>query len=74
MEGSVKEQLTGALIVVAALVIIVPEMFSGPKTEPAAAMAPADAAEAGPPLRTYSIALNEAGQPRAAAPTGFPTR
>jgi DedD protein len=57
VEGPVKERLTGALILVALLVIVVPEMLSGPD-EPAARNLPA--AEAGPPLRTYSLQLDGA--------------
>lgn len=59
MEGPVKERLTGALILVAALVIIVPEMLSGP--DPAVVrdgVVPAQPADAGPPMRTYSMVLN----------------
>jgi DedD protein len=58
VEGPVKERLTGALILVAALVVVVPEMLSGP--ESAAVSEPTDpaaAAAAGPPLRTYSLEL-----------------
>jgi DedD protein len=61
VEGPVKERLTGALILVALLVIVVPEMLSGPD-EPAARNAPA--AEAGPPLRTYSLQLDSASTGR----------
>ena len=54
MEGPVKERLTGALILIAALVIVVPEMLSGPD---AARSPPADS-EAGPPVRTYQLQLD----------------
>ena len=54
METHVKERLTGALILVALLVVVVPEMLSGPAPrETGAAVTDAD----GPPLRTYSMDL-----------------
>jgi DedD protein len=60
VEGPVKERLTGALILVAALVIIVPEMLSGPDPKVVHdGVAPAQPADAGPPLRTYSMVLND---------------
>lgn len=55
MEGPVKERLTGALILIAALIIVVPEMLSGPdRNQPVSG----DDAEAGPPLRTYQLQLD----------------
>ncbi|MEO8316347.1 MAG: SPOR domain-containing protein [Pseudomonadota bacterium] len=65
MEGSVKERLTGALIVVAALVIILSEMFSGPEAPSPGAAAVSLPADAGPPVRTYSMTLDDSGQPGA---------
>jgi len=62
VEGSIKERLTGALILVALLVIVVPEMLSGPDEQHPAR--PAQPAQAGPPLRTYSLQLDSAGTPR----------
>jgi DedD protein len=67
VEASVKERLTGALIFVAAVIVIVPEMFSGPEPQ-AVAVTTAQPAEAGPPLRTYSMTLNDSGEMHAAAP------
>jgi len=61
VEGPIKERLTGALILVALLVIVVPEMLSGPGDAPATRNAPA---EAGPPLRTYSLQLDTASTGR----------
>ncbi len=61
MEGPIKERLTGALILVALLVIVVPEMLSGPGDAPATRNVPA---EAGPPLRTYSLQLDTASTGR----------
>jgi DedD protein len=67
VEGPVKERLTGALILVAALVVVVPEMLSGPDPKPAKGEAvPAQAADAGPPLRTYSLVLDSAADTRPA--------
>jgi DedD protein len=54
VEGPLKERLTGALIVVAVLVVVVPEMLSGPGKSSAAAKSGSDA---GPPVRTYSLEL-----------------
>lgn len=63
MESPTKERLTGGLIFVAALIIIVPEMFSGPDREPAPDAAPAADASAGPQMRTYDMMLDRpAGQ------------
>jgi DedD protein len=68
VEGSVKERLTGALIFVAAAVIIVPEMFSGPEPQtPDAAQVPEQSAD-GPPLRTYSMKLDDADPPQIETP------
>jgi DedD protein len=69
VETSVKERLTGAIILVAALVILVPEMLSGPRQKPVAAGEPT-AGEAGPPLRTYNMVLDE---PTATAPAAQAT-
>ena len=55
MEGPVKERLTGALILIAALVIVVPEMLSGPDAPSPSSSADTDA---GPPLRTYELQLD----------------
>ncbi|HMA10345.1 MAG TPA: SPOR domain-containing protein [Steroidobacteraceae bacterium] len=61
MEGPLKERLTGALIVVAVLVIVVPEMLSGPGKPPAAGNGGGDA---GPPVRTYSLELGTSAAAR----------
>jgi DedD protein len=66
VEGPVKERLTGALILVAALVIIVPEMLSGPEPESASASALAQPADTQPPLRTYSMTLDGSADPHEA--------
>jgi cell division septation protein DedD len=46
--------LTGALIVVAVLVVVVPEMLSGPDKSSAATRS---AGDTGPPVRTFSLEL-----------------
>jgi len=62
----VKERLTGAIILVALIVLLVPELLTGPlRSAPrAAAMAP-PAGE--PPLRSYTINLADDGRTRTAA-------
>ncbi|HEV7633653.1 MAG TPA: SPOR domain-containing protein [Steroidobacteraceae bacterium] len=61
MDNRIKERLTGALILVALLVILVPEMLSGPETSTAAGDAPpARPATEGPPLRSYTLDLDAA--------------
>lgn len=60
VENATKERLTGALILVAALVILVPEMLSGPGGKRLGEAAPAQDPAAGPPLRTYDMVLEPA--------------
>jgi DedD protein len=55
VDAPIKERLTGALIFVALLVLVVPEMVSGPDAAPATRAA--TSADAGPPVRTYSLQL-----------------
>jgi DedD protein len=63
---TVKERLTGAVILVALMVLLVPELLTGPlrtKSPPAAASRAASAQagrKAQPPLRTYTLALSMA--------------
>jgi len=52
----VKERLTGAIILVALIVVLVPELLSGPIHPAARAHGPASSAEE-PPLRSYTINL-----------------
>ncbi len=54
MESRLKERLTGAAIVVALVVLLVPEMFRGQRGDGAAR--PGSSAE-GPPVRSYTIDL-----------------
>lgn len=64
-----KERLTGAIILVAVLVLLVPELLSGPGES--FTMQSADA-EGGAPLRSYTIDLADGASARAAAPTSAP--
>lgn len=52
----VKERLTGAIILVALIVVLVPELLSGPIRPAAHSHGPASSAEE-PPLRSYTINL-----------------
>jgi cell division septation protein DedD len=61
VNSSVKERLTGALILIVAVVIVVPELFSGrPPPRPTTEAPDAQAADAGPPLRSYTLELGAA--------------
>jgi cell division septation protein DedD len=68
----VKERLTGAIILVALIVLLVPELLTGPiKSAPRAVVTSAEE----PPLRSYTINLGDdarthsaAAQPQSAAP------
>lgn len=61
LEARVKERLTGAIIVVALLVLLVPELLTGPEVRQTAKPAGADGAQ----FRSYTIDLKDAanGQP-----------
>ena len=66
-----KERLTGAIIIVALIVLLVPELLSGPvRSAPRTATVVPSAEE--PPLRSYTINLTEDTRPRssAAQPSG----
>ncbi len=59
METRIKERLTGALILVALMVIVVPEFLSGHAPRSAADAVPAARpASEGPPLVTYKMSLD----------------
>ncbi|HEY3808343.1 MAG TPA: SPOR domain-containing protein [Steroidobacteraceae bacterium] len=62
MESRLKERLTGAAILVALVVLLVPEMFRGQRGEVAA---PTSGGE-GPPVRSYTIDLSNS--PTSSAP------
>ena len=84
MENRLKERLTGAAILVALIVLVVPEMFHGAGA-PAGAAGPAGPAVPGAtaagtveeaPLRSYTIDLTHPGalpSPRHATPAEAPT-
>ena len=55
MDHLVKERLTGAVILVALIVLLVPELLSGPKPGHAPGATPTSSEE--PPLRSYTINL-----------------
>jgi DedD protein len=57
VETSSKERLTGALLVVLALVILVPELLSGHR-EAESGTRPAQNPEEGAPLQTYDVQLD----------------
>jgi len=54
MESRLKERLTGAAILVALIVLLVPEMFHGQRTDVAATASSGE----GPPVRSYTIDLS----------------
>src|ERR1700687_2688760 len=55
MENRLKERLTGAAILVALVVMLVPEMFHGQRGDVAAI---AGSSGEGPPVRSYNIDLS----------------
>jgi len=63
MENRLKERLTGAAILVALIVMLVPEMFHGQRGDVAAS---ASSSGEGPPLRSYTIDLSN--NPKTSAP------
>ncbi len=75
--GLVKERLTGAIILVALIVLLVPEFLRGPvKSAPRTVAASAEE----PPLRSYTINLGDdahardaAAQPQSATPQPLPS-
>jgi DedD protein len=66
VEVSTKERLTGALLVLLALVIVVPELLPGRHAGPAGTPA-AQNPEDGAPLQTYNVRLDTAAPQPAAA-------
>jgi DedD protein len=61
METSTKERLTGALLVVLAVVIVAPELLSGRRAGSSGPQ-PAQDPEAGAPLQTFDGPLDAAGE------------
>ncbi len=73
MEQQAKERLTGGIILVVALVLLVPELLTGPRSAPPPAPAQPDQA----PMRSYTMELGEsahAREPVAASTAGSPAR
>ena len=72
MASPIKERLTGALILVAAIVIVVPEMFSGAR--PDAGQETGMDADIGvaAPVRSYEMAVDPAGSSEVAQETLAP--
>jgi DedD protein len=68
VDGLVKERLTGAVILVALIVLLVPELLTGP-VRPATRTAGGAQPTEGPPLRSYTIKLDEEAH---AAPADSP--
>ena len=64
-----KERLTGAIILVALIVLLVPELLTGPVRSAARANPVASSTEE-PPLRSYTIKLADEQHPRSAAHSG----
>jgi cell division septation protein DedD len=62
----VKERLTGAIILVALFVLLVPELLTGPVRSAPRANTVASSSEE-PPLRSYTIKLADEAHPRSAA-------
>lgn len=70
MEKATRERLTGAVILVAALAILVPEMLSGPEDAAQSGNAADVLADTGPPLTTYELSLDSAAPSQAARQSG----
>jgi DedD protein len=67
VDDLVKERLTGAIILVALIVLLVPELLTGPVRPTARILGAAQPAE-GPPLRSYTIKLDEEARALRALP------
>jgi len=66
----VKERLTGAIILVALIVLLVPELLTGPVRPGSPSVASNSAEE--PPLRSYTISLSDDARARAQAGASGP--
>jgi DedD protein len=69
--AEVKERLTGAIILVALIVLLVPELLTGPVRSAPRANPLASSSEE-PPLRSYTIKLADESHTRSAAVHGGP--
>src|ERR1700686_2145098 len=66
MENRLKQRLTGAAILVALVVMLVPEMFHGQRGDVTGS---ASSSGEGPPVRSYTIDLSDlSGSPARSAP------
>ena len=63
LENRTRERLTGAVILVAVIVLLVPELLSGPRGTAPQALAVVDEA----PVRSYTLSLGDTRQSTAAA-------
>jgi DedD protein len=72
VDDLVKERLTGAIILVALIVLLVPELLTGPVRSTARMPGAAQPAE-GSPLRSYTIKLDEEARATRASPADSPT-
>jgi DedD protein len=70
VERQVKERLVGAAVLVAAAIILIPEMLSGPKREARPSTSPQTSADGS--LKTYTIDLNRS--PGASSPAAIDER
>jgi DedD protein len=71
VDDLVKERLTGAVILVALVVLLVPELLTGP-VRPASRMRGTAQPAEGPPLRSYTIKLDEEMRAAHASPADSP--
>ncbi len=65
-----KERLTGAIILVALIVLLVPELLTGPVRSTSTAQPGATGSSGEPPLRSYTIDLADDARTRTAAASG----
>ena len=65
MERIVKERLVGAAVLMAAAIILIPEMLSGPDREPQAQ--PPAQSRSDAPIKTYTIDLSHSSEQPPAA-------
>jgi DedD protein len=71
LDSLVKERLTGAIILVVLIVLLVPELLSGPSRSAPVPQAAATSSEE-PPLRSYTINLADDSHTGASASTSTP--
>lgn len=74
VERPVKERLVGAAVLVAAAVILIPEMLSGPDRDEPAARAQPTAQTSSVPMKTYTIDLTRSPGDQQVTPDTLDTR